>query len=80
MRNASQGKRPLIGQHATVVASANPTLVGKEGVILDETKHTIIIGPKRIIKDQVTITIGNDIIEGKELSKIPAERIKVHKA
>lgn len=71
----------IIGKKITIIKSKNKTLQGKQGVVIDETKNTIIIkekGQKKtIIKEQVTIEI-----EGKK-HNIPRltipERIKVQK-
>ncbi|MBN1275172.1 ribonuclease P protein subunit [Candidatus Woesearchaeota archaeon] len=66
----------MIGRHARITSSTNPTLTGKEGVITDETKNTITIDDKTFIKDHVTLNVEGDIIRGKDITKTPTERIK----
>ncbi|MBD3209315.1 ribonuclease P protein subunit [Candidatus Woesearchaeota archaeon] len=63
----------LIGKHVRVTDAKNKTLVGKEGVVQDETKNTITVNDQKIIKDYITIDGGKKLI-----SKTPTERIKVH--
>ena len=65
----------LIGKNATVTESANKELIGTTGIITDETKNTITMSEKKLIKDQITITINGQ--EHKITSKTPSERIKV---
>ena len=67
----------LIGKKAAVTASQNQSLIGIQGTITDETKNTITINNKVIIKDQVTINVEGKNI--KPTSKTPEERIKVKK-
>ncbi|NQU79833.1 ribonuclease P protein subunit [Candidatus Woesearchaeota archaeon] len=69
-----------MGEMLRVTESQNPSLVGIEGKVIDETRHTIEIetkkGIKTIIKDQVTVNINGKIIEGKKLEGRIEERIK----
>lgn len=73
-------KSELIGLEAEIVAAKNPTLKGIKGKITDETKNTITIGTKKILKAQVTIKmkIKNRIaiVKGEKLVARPEERIK----
>ena len=67
-----------------VIESKNPTLLGLEGKIIDETQNTITIktknSTKKILKNQVKMKIetGNKsfIIIGKDLVGRPQDRIK----
>ena len=72
-------QRPLIGKRATVTEAPNPGLKGHEGEVRDETKHTLTIGDKKVIKEHVTIKVDGTVIDGRTLAKTPTERIKVRK-
>jgi ribonuclease P protein subunit POP4 len=71
----------LIGFEATVVGSTNKANIGIKGKITDETRNTLKIGGKIILKKDITIEIETDgkkiTIEGKKLTKSPEERIKI---
>lgn len=74
----------MIGLPIKVVSASNPSLVGIEGVIVDETKNTFTVetskGEKRLLKNQITFktTIQGRavIIEGGCLTKRPEDRMK----
>ena len=71
----------LIGLEAEVVDSRNKANVGIKGKIEDETRNTLLIGGKKILKKYALIEIKNDgqktRINGKDLVKSPEERIKI---
>ncbi len=67
-------KKELIGKTAKVVDSPNKCCEGIEGKILDETKNTININKKILLKKNTTITINGKKI--KLETKRPEERIK----
>jgi RNase P/RNase MRP subunit p29 len=52
----------LIGKHITITAAKNTSLIGKHGIVVDETEHTFTVAEhhnkttRTIIKDQI-ITI-----------------------
>lgn len=76
-------KDELIGLEITIVESLNPLLVGLKGIIIDETKNTIILkGDRRrtLIKSQIVFdTEYNNKklrVAGIRLTKRPEERIK----
>ncbi|MFQ6050413.1 MAG: ribonuclease P protein component 1 [Candidatus Hydrothermarchaeota archaeon] len=76
-------RHELIGLRARVECSKNKTLIGLEGLIVDETKNTIRIKTKTkektILKSIVTLRIflnGSVIVDGKMLIGRPEERIK----
>ncbi len=73
-------KVALIGQPVVIVSADNPSLKGIRGKAVDETRNTITImtlkGEKKIIKDQVTLRIEENTIDGKRLDGRPEERIK----
>ncbi|HIH11919.1 TPA: ribonuclease P protein subunit [Candidatus Woesearchaeota archaeon] len=71
----------LIGRKVKVVKSKNMAYVGKEGLVIDETKSTITIqeqGKKTtLLKNGVSLAIEHvpGIVEGKNIQKRPEERI-----
>ncbi len=77
-------RHELIGLKCKVVRSTNPSLLGKEGTVVDETKNLIVVqkyGKEyKIPKKEVTFQffLGNDHVEidGKLLKKRPEDRIK----
>lgn len=70
----------LIGLEAKIADSKNKDNIGIKGKIRDETKNTLKIGEKTILKKDVTIEVDVDnkkiMIEGKKLVKSPEERTK----
>lgn len=75
-------KQELIGATVRVSNARNRTLIGLTGIIIDETKHMIIIktekGAKRLIKDAVTLEFPNQRVrvKGNLFLGRPEERIK----
>lgn len=73
-------KHELIGLNAEIIDSNNKANIGISGTIEDETKNTIVIGGKRLMKNNITIKVrldGKEItIKGSLLSGKPKERIK----
>ena len=73
-------KEELIGKNITIVESANKSLIGIKGIVVDETKNTLSIETngeiKKIVKDQCVFDIEGKIINGKDITKSPEERIK----
>lgn len=75
--------RTLIGLAVCIVSSAHRNDVGLAGVVVDETRDTIIIGERerrRIRKKGIRIEVdvgGKKIIpNGADLAGLPEERIK----
>ena len=70
----------LIGLEAEVTDSKNKDNIGIKGKIRDETKHTIIIGKKKLLKNNITlkIKIKNQtiMVPGTKILGRPKERIK----
>ena len=66
----------LIGAKVEIISSNNPTLIGVKGNVTDETKFTLTIESKQIIKKQATFKINEDVVEGVALIGRPEERIK----
>jgi ribonuclease P protein subunit POP4 len=71
----------LIGLEAKVVDSSNKANIGINGKIRDETKNTLKIGDKILLKKDITIEFDVDgqriRVEGKKLVKSPEERLKI---
>ncbi|MEM4245779.1 MAG: ribonuclease P protein component 1 [Candidatus Bathyarchaeia archaeon] len=81
-------KHELIGLQAKVDSSRDPTLLGLEGEIVDETRNTLTLetrgGRKMIPKDVVSLKIalpsGQTVrVKGDLLVGRPEERIKQHR-
>jgi RNase P/RNase MRP subunit p29 len=73
----------FIGKEIKIIESDNPSLVGIDGVVEDETKNIITVKTrkngekKKLLKSQIIFTIENQKIFGKEILKSPEERIKL---
>jgi ribonuclease P protein subunit POP4 len=74
-------RHELIGLEAKITDSKNKHNIGIKGKITDETRNTLSIGNKKILKKDVMIEIKTDdqniIIDGKKLIKSPEERLKI---
>ena len=68
----------LIGKEVTIIKATNPSLIGISGKIVDETKSTITLESKILLKNAITLKIKNsgEIISGKDIIKKPEDRIK----
>lgn len=66
----------LIGLSTCVVDACNPCLVGVSGVVVDETKQTLVVGEKRLVKDQVTLQFGERVVCGSQLVGRSWQRLK----
>jgi ribonuclease P protein subunit POP4 len=70
----------IIGKTIKIINSKNKSDVDITGKIIDETKKTIVVktkkGEKRLLKNNITIMINHQKIEGKKLLKRSEERIK----
>ncbi len=69
-------KKELIGKIAEVIDSKNKVNIGIKGVVEDETKNTIKIGGKILLKNIVSLSVFNQTIHGNVINKRPEERIK----
>ena len=73
-----------IGKEAKVLSASNPSLVGIEGLVVDETKHLFVLrtdeGEKRVPKRLTRFLVdwnGRSLeVEGDELLASPEERVK----
>ena len=78
-------KHELIGLQATVASSTNAQLVGTSGLVIDETKSTLVLdtqsGIKSIPKSVNTWTFavsGQNIqVDGSKIVKRSAERLMI---
>jgi ribonuclease P protein subunit POP4 len=73
-------RHELIGLPVMITKSSNPTLVGIEGEVIDETKNTLKIrtesGVKQVLKDICTFDFEGVQIEGSEILGRPENRLK----
>lgn len=73
-------KEELIGKKIKIIESKNKSLVGIQGVVINETKNILSIESdgkvKKIVKDQCVFDINGKTITGKDITKRPEERIK----
>jgi ribonuclease P protein subunit POP4 len=76
----------LIGLRAKVAGSSDPTLLGLEGVVVDETKNTLLIEVqgrrKRLLKQVCLFGFHLDdgeevLIDGRLLCRRPEDRVKL---
>lgn len=75
----------FIGLQAKVIKSSNSSLRGREGMIVDETRNTLVLEekgelktlPKSGVKLRVTLPSGEKAnINGKKLVARPEDRVK----
>ena len=72
----------LIGEEITVIKTANPSLLGVTGKIVDETKATIRVLQggkiKTLLKNAVVLKLirTGKVIDGHMLAKRPEDRLK----
>ena len=72
----------LIGEKIEVVRAENKANLGLKGKVVDETKMTLKIQEKGIVKTllkngiMIKIVRSGKIISGREINKRPEERIK----
>ena len=69
-----------IGTTLNVVRSSDPTLVGRSGIVLDETKNTLVLldGDARVTLGKAAITFAIDnsnvVIQGAFVGQRPEDR------
>ena len=61
----------LIGEEVEVIESSNQSQVGIKGKVIDETKSTLNINGKVLLKNNITIKhlSSGEIIRGQEIAK-----------
>lgn len=67
----------LIGMKIEIVAAQNKNLLGLSGKVIDETKNILVLetqkGIKKLIKSQITLKMGSNIIKGDHIIRRPEE-------
>ena len=70
---------PWLSRNLEVIDSTDPTLIGVTGVVIDETKRTIIVQTSdneiTLAKDTIRFTIESEEINGSAVGQRPEERI-----
>lgn len=67
----------LIGQKIMVIKATNPSLIGIIGKVENETKETVLVDGRVLLKKAITIQLTTgEIVNGKDLAKRSEERIK----
>ena len=70
---------PWLSRNLEVIDSTDPTLIGISGVVMDETKRTIIIQTNdneiTMAKNTIRFTIEDEEIIGSKVGQRPEERI-----
>jgi len=70
----------FIGKELEVVNSTNSSLIGKKGLIVNETQFTFNIetndGVKTIVKTTSEFLINGNKVSGREIIQRPHERLK----
>ena len=70
---------PWLSRKLDVTDSTDPTLIGISGVVMDETKRTIIVQKSNneitMAKDTIRFTIEEEEINGSTVGQRPEERI-----
>ena len=73
----------LIGLKVKVLKSTCRNLVGKEGIVVDETKNTLVIENHKLARvaklgAEFEFTVGNKkiVLKGSEIAYRPEDRIK----
>ena len=70
---------PWLSRNLEVTNSTDPNLVGISGMVMDETRRTILVntGSKEVTlaKDTIRFTIDDEEIDGSIVGQRPEERI-----
>ncbi len=76
-------KHELVGLRLRVVRASDGGMVGMEGIVVDETRETLVIGdrrrtlPKRGNTFEFTLEDGaTTVIEGDDIAYRPEDRVK----
>ena len=70
-------RRELIGTSVTLVCATHAPFVGFSGLVTDETRNTLVVDHKRIVKDCVTLQLSDGVIlEGRRLVGRSWQRLK----
>lgn len=83
MKKKNALTQEFIGKNIEILETNCISLKGLHGKIIDETKNAFAVetikGIKRIIKNKIVFRVDDQdyIINGKEISKRPEERLKM---
>ncbi len=70
---------PWLSRNLEVTDSTDPTLVGISGMVVDETRRTILVNTGgnevTLAKDTIRFTIEDEEIDGSLVGQRPEERI-----
>ena len=68
----------LIGEEVEVISSSNESQIGIKGKVINETKSTLNINGKVLLKNSITIKhlSSGEVSHGQEIAKRPEDRIK----
>ena len=70
---------PWLSRNLEVTNSTDPNLVGISGMVMDETRRTILVNTGRkevtMAKDTIRFTIDDEEIDGSLVGQRPEERI-----
>ena len=70
-----------IGRSMTVMSSTDPTLVGRQGIVVDETRNTVALleGDQHLVLNKASISFTVDdadvVIQGAMVGQRPEDRI-----
>ena len=70
-----------IGRSMTVTSSTDPTLVGRQGTVVDETRNTVALleGDQHLVLNKASISFTVDdadvVIQGAMVGQRPEDRI-----
>ena len=73
--------QPWIGRSMTVTSSTDPTLVGRQGIVVDETRNTVALleGDQHLVLNKASISFTVDdadvVIQGAMVGQRPEDRI-----
>jgi len=73
--------QPWIGRTMTITASTDPTLVGRQGIVADESRNTLALleGDQQLVLNKASITFTVDdndvVIKGAMVGQRPEDRI-----
>ena len=71
----------LLGKEIVVTDSKNISLVGLCGIVIQETKYSLLLktvrGQKRIVKNTITFTLESVVVVGKTIMQTPQDRLKL---
>ena len=73
--------QPWIGRSKTITSSTDPTLTGRTGIVVDETRNTVALleGDQHLVLNKASITFTVDdndvVIQGAMVGQRPEDRI-----